>query len=59
MGSVAKHDRERALKALSSWCILQLKGAEPKEEVLEELGFGSAEAMKKQLENWDIPGWVT
>jgi hypothetical protein len=59
MGSVAKHDRERALKALASWCILQLKGAEPKEEDLEELGFGSAEAMKKQLENWDIPSWVT
>jgi hypothetical protein len=59
MESVAKHDRERALKALASWCILQLKGAEPKEEVLEELGFGSSEAMKKQLENWHIPDWVT
>src|SRR5215210_7496553 len=59
MGSVAKEDREKALTALASWCIFQLEGREPNEDTLEDLGFGSTEAIRKQLENWDIPGWVT
>jgi hypothetical protein len=59
MGSVAKEDREKALRALLYWCMLQLDEKEPNEDTLEKLGFGSTEAMEKQLENWDISGWVT
>ena len=44
MGSVAKEDREKALRALLYWCMLQLDEKEPNEDTLENLGFGSTEA---------------
>ena len=58
MASVANQERERALKAVAFWCISQGKGVEPEENILEELGFGSVEAMHKQLANWGLPDWI-
>jgi len=58
MASVLNRERERALKAVAFWCISQVKGVEPEENVLEELGFGSVEAMHKQLANWGVPDWL-
>lgn len=59
MESVARQDRERALKAVAFWCASQFQGIEPGSHILEELGFGSVEAMQKQLTNWGIPDWIT
>jgi hypothetical protein len=58
MASVSNQERERALKAVAFWCISQVKGVEPEENVLKELGFGSVEAMHKQLANWGLPDWL-
>jgi hypothetical protein len=59
MRSSSQWVRERGLYALAVWCIWQLRSIEPDEATLEKLGFGSAEAMRIQLENWDVPPWVT
>jgi hypothetical protein len=57
--SLSKQDRERALEALTVWGLLRLKGLEPDQDILERFGFGSVEAMRIQLGNWDVPDWVT
>lgn len=59
MGSVARQDRDRALKAVAFWCASQFQGIEPGDQVLEELGFGSVDAMQRQLVNWGLPDWIT
>ena len=59
MASVSNQERERALKTVALWCISQIKSVKPEENVLEELGFGSVEAMGKQLANWGLPDWLT
>jgi hypothetical protein len=58
MESVAKHDRERALRAIAFWSMAQAQGIELKQHIVEELGFGSLKAMKTQLQNWGMPDWV-
>ena len=59
MGSVTNHNRKRALRALAFWCIAECEGLEPDRSILEELGFGSVEAMRTQLGIWGVPDWVT
>jgi hypothetical protein len=59
MESVAKPDRQRMLKALAFWCFYALEDEEPDDSVLEKLGFGSVNAMRIQLGNWEVPDWVT
>ncbi len=59
MGSVTNHNRKRALETLFVWCFAELKGIEPSNSTLEKLGFGSVEAMRIQLSNWEVPDWVT
>jgi len=59
MESVANQNRNQMLEALVVWCIAELKGIEPDDSMLEKLGFGSLEAMRIQLGNWEVPGWVT
>jgi hypothetical protein len=59
MGSVAKPDRQRMLKVLAFWCVYSLEDEEPDDSVLEKLGFGSVDAMRIQLGNWEVPDWVT
>ena len=59
MGSLAKPDRQRMLKALAFWCFYALEDEEPDDSVLEKLGFGSVEAMRIQLGNWEVPDWAT
>jgi hypothetical protein len=57
--SLAEQDRNRRLKALALWCVAEFTGIEPDDSMLEELGFGSLEAWRIQLGNWDVPRWVT
>jgi hypothetical protein len=59
MDSIAKQDQERALRAVAFWCMSQAQGIELEESVTESLGFGSVEAMHKQLTNWGLPDWIT
>src|SRR5215203_6942748 len=59
MESVAKPDRQRMLKALAFWCFYALEDEEPDDSVLEKLGFGSVDAMRIQLGNWEVPDWAT
>jgi hypothetical protein len=47
------------LEALAFWCIHALKNEEPDDSVLEKLGFGSVDAMRIQLGNWEVPDWAT
>ena len=47
------------LKALAFWCFYALEDEEPDDSVLEKLGFGSVEAMRIQLGNWEVPDWAT
>src|SRR5215210_548303 len=58
MGSLSKHDRTRALKATAVLCMRQLEGVEPDPQDAQKAGFGSVEAMRKQLGNWGAPDWV-
>src|SRR5918994_768819 len=58
MASVSRQDRDRAIWAVAFWCISQLPDREPDQRVVENLGFGSVEAMRKQLENWGLPEWL-
>jgi hypothetical protein len=37
----------------------QAQGIELEESFIESLGFGSVEAMHKQLTNWGLPDWIT
>ena len=39
--------------------MAQAQGIELRQDIVEDLGFGSAEAMRIQLGNWDVPDWVT
>jgi hypothetical protein len=55
MGSLPKQERDRVLQALLVWCASELKGIEPDQHVLDNLGLGSAEAMRIQLKNWGLP----
>jgi hypothetical protein len=57
--SVPKEDRERALRAVALCCISQAQGIELEQHIIENLGFGSTEAMRIQLGNWDVPSWIT
>jgi hypothetical protein len=59
MDSIARQDQERALRAVAFWCMSQAQGIELEESVTESLGFGSVEAMHKQLTNWGLPDWIT
>src|SRR5215217_2412614 len=59
MGGVTNYGRRRALKALAFWCAAELEGIEPDKAGLETLSFGSVEAMRTQLGNWDVPDRVT
>lgn len=59
MESVANPDRKRMLKALAFWCYYAFKDEEPDDSVLEKLGFGSVDAMRIQLGNWEVPDWAT
>jgi hypothetical protein len=47
------------LSALAHWCIAEVGDVEPDDSTLEKLGFGSIEAMRIQLGNWEVPEWVT
>jgi hypothetical protein len=47
------------LKALAFWCFYALEDEEPDDSVLEKLGFGSVDAMRIQLGNWEVPDWAT
>jgi hypothetical protein len=38
--------------------LLQWKGNYPAHEIAEKLGFGSVEAMCKQLKTWELPDWL-
>ena len=40
-------------------CIRQLEEVEPDERDAKNAGFGSVEAIRKQLANWGAPEWVT
>ena len=59
MESLSKHDRERALKAALYLCLQQLYESEPNEQHAELAGFHSVEMMRKQLEAWGAPDWMT
>ncbi len=39
-------------------CELRRKGGLSEDEIAAKLGFGSAEAMRMQLKNWEIPDWL-
>jgi hypothetical protein len=58
MASVPRQDRNRALNAAAFWCLSRARDRELDQSVVENLGFGSVEAMRKQLENWGLPEWL-
>jgi hypothetical protein len=39
-------------------CVQRQRGTS-EEQIAEQLGFGSVEDMRIQLENWDLPEWLT
>jgi hypothetical protein len=59
MGSLSKHDRKRALEATLRLCLRELRKEEFTDEDAKDAGFGSIEAMRKQLRNWGVPDWIT
>jgi hypothetical protein len=58
MSSLAGPDRKRALEATIRWCLRELQDLPIQDEQLEKLNFGSLEAMRVQLRNWDLPEWL-
>lgn len=59
MENLSEVDREKALKATIFLCIRELQDSEPEEQGAQELGFGSVEAMRIQLNNWGVPDRIT
>jgi hypothetical protein len=39
--------------------MAQAQDIELEQSVVEKLGFGSIESMRTQLNNWDVPDWIT
>ena len=59
MDSVARQNRDRALRAVALWCWSQAQGIELGQDTLGQLGFGSVKALQTQLDNWEVPSWIT
>ena len=59
MTGVSKQDRERAFRAAAIWCMAQAQDIELKQSIVEELEFGSIEAMRAQLSKWGVPDGIT
>jgi hypothetical protein len=56
--SLPVEEQERALReAALAWHWRNNQRAS-KEQVAEELRYGSVEAVRRQFENWGIPSWV-
>jgi len=58
MTSLSVEEQERALReAVLAWHLTNNEGAS-EEQITERLGYGSVEALRRQLENWGMPDWV-
>ena len=59
MTGVSKQDRERTLRTAAIWCAAQATGIELDQSIVEELGFGSIEAIRTQLSKWGVPDGIS
>jgi hypothetical protein len=51
-------EKKRALEAVALLALLRNKGGYTEEKIAHKLGFGNPEAMRIQLKNWELPGWL-
>jgi len=49
-------ERRRVLEAVGRLALLRGKGGYAEEEIAHRLDFGTPEAMRFQLRNWELPG---
>jgi hypothetical protein len=58
MRSLSSSEQQRAIEAVTWWCLHRFKGLPLDEKRLARLGFDSVDAMRIQLENWEVPEWL-
>jgi hypothetical protein len=58
MDKLTHSERRRALESVRVLADLRRTGGCTEEEIAHELGFGNPEAMRIQLRNWELPGWL-
>jgi len=58
MKSLSGPERQRALEAVATLAVLQLRGQYSEEKARQKLGFGSVGAMRQQLKSWKIANWL-
>lgn len=56
MSSLPGTWRRQAYLRIKRFCELRLRGDLSENDIAEELGFGSHEAMRIQLKNWGLSG---
>ena len=54
-----EQEQQRAFLIVRLLCKLRHEGGLSDDEIAAKLEFGSAEAMRIQLKNWDLPAWIT
>jgi hypothetical protein len=55
--NLSASEQQRAIECVGYFALLRSKGCAD-EKIAEEIGFGSAEAMRIQLRSWGLPGWM-
>jgi hypothetical protein len=58
MDDISSHEQRRALQVATALFDLRQYSTKTEEDRAQELGFGSAQAMYRQLKNWDLPAWL-
>jgi hypothetical protein len=59
MNNLSNLERQRALDVTAMLAYLRREGKYSEEKIAQKLGFGSLEAMRIQLRNWELPRWLT
>jgi hypothetical protein len=58
MSNTSEANRREALLKIGLLCKLRSEDRYSEEEIAEKLDFGSAEALRIQLEHWQLPDWI-
>jgi hypothetical protein len=58
MDNLTGSERRRALEAVGRLALRRVKRAYYEEEIAHKLGFGNPEAVRIQLRDWELPGWL-
>jgi hypothetical protein len=58
MDNLSNLERQRALDVTAKLAYLRRESMYSEEEIAQKLGFGSLEAMRIQLRNWELPKWL-